>query len=83
MRHISTSRSVFGRVHTKYEVKNGVAILKLDSPNSKVNTLNVETMTEVKEIMDQVTKDPNVQATVLISGRHIFIPKNVFSYINW
>ncbi|XP_046442929.1 trifunctional enzyme subunit alpha, mitochondrial-like [Daphnia pulex] len=69
LRHLSTSRRCDGYVHTKYEVKNGIAIVKLDSPNSKVNTLNVETMTEVKEIMDMITKDTNVQATVLMSGK--------------
>lgn len=45
-----------------------MAVIKLDSPNSKVNTLNVETMTEVKEIMNLVTKDPNIKAAVLMSG---------------
>ena len=68
-RPLSTSRSSWGQVHTKYEVKNGVAVIKLDSPNSKVNTLNVETMTELKENLDLVSKDPNVKAAVLISGK--------------
>jgi enoyl-CoA hydratase/long-chain 3-hydroxyacyl-CoA dehydrogenase len=67
-RHLSTSRRFDGYVHAKYEVKNGVAVVKLDSPNSKVNTLNVETMTEVKEIMDMINKDANVHASVLMSG---------------
>ena len=49
-------------------MKNGIAVIKLDSPNSKVNTLNVETMTEVKEIMDLISKDPNIHASVLMSG---------------
>ncbi len=68
LRHISTSKTFYSRVHTKYEVKNGIAIIKLDSPNSKVNTLNIETMTEVKDIMDLISKDPNVHASVLMSG---------------
>lgn len=54
--------------HVNYEVKNGVAVLKIDSPNSKVNTLNVETMTEMKEVMDNLVKDSNVTAIVLMSG---------------
>ncbi|KAI9560509.1 hypothetical protein GHT06_011442 [Daphnia sinensis] len=65
----STSRRVDGHIHTRYEVKNGIAVVKLDSPNSKVNTLNVETMTEVKEILDVITKDANIRATVLMSGK--------------
>lgn len=55
--------------HVNYEVKNGVAVVKIDSPNSKVNTLNVETMTEMKETMDSLAKDSNVNAIVLMSGK--------------
>jgi enoyl-CoA hydratase / long-chain 3-hydroxyacyl-CoA dehydrogenase len=65
---MSTSPMLSNRVHTKYEVRNGVAIIKLDSPNSKVNTLNTEVMTEMKELFEILEKDPNVKASVLISG---------------
>ena len=58
------------RVHTKYEVKNGVAVIKFDSPNSKVNTLNTQTMTEMKELLGEAFKDSSVKAAVLISGGH-------------
>jgi len=68
-RALSTSHSAWARVHTKYEVKDGVAIIKIDSPNSKVNTLNVDTMTEMRELLDLVKSDSNVKATVLISGK--------------
>jgi len=68
-RTLSTSHSAWARVHTKYEVKNGVAVIKLDSPNSKVNTLNTETSAELKELLDLATNDPNVKATVLMSGK--------------
>lgn len=54
--------------HVNYEVRDGVGLLKIDSPNSKVNTLNVETMTEMKESMDTLVKDANVKAIVLMSG---------------
>jgi hypothetical protein len=49
-------------------LKNGVAVIKLDSPNSKVNTLNVETMNEVKKIMQVVSSNSDIHAAVLISG---------------
>lgn len=68
-RAFSTSNIAWARIHTKYEVKNGVALVKLDSPNSKVNTLNPETMGEVKELLETVYKDPNVKAAVLMSGK--------------
>nr|CAG4647683.1 EOG090X01G2 [Moina brachiata] len=60
--------AAFGK-HVNYEVKNGVAVLKIDSPNSKVNTLNVETMTEMKEAMDTLVKDSNINAIVVMSGK--------------
>jgi len=50
-------------------LKNGVAVIKLDSPNSKVNTLNVETMNEVKKIMQAVSSNSDIHAAVLMSGR--------------
>ena len=65
---MSTSPMLSNRVHTKYEVRNGVAIIKLDSPKSKVNTLNTEVITEMKELFEILEKDPNVKASVLISG---------------
>lgn len=67
--------AAFGK-HVNYEVKNGVAVLKIDSPNSKVNTLNVETMTEMKEAMDTLVKDSNINAIVVMSGKKN--PRDVF-----
>nr|CAG4651607.1 EOG090X01G2 [Triops cancriformis] len=56
-------------MHTEYEVKNNVAVIRFNSPNSKVNTLNQEVMGEMEELMKQVQNDPNVKAGVLISGK--------------
>nr|CAG4644583.1 EOG090X01G2 [Leptodora kindtii] len=69
LRYLSTTRVASDRIHTRYEVKNGVAVITLDSPNSKVNTLNSETMSEMKELLDQVEKDSSVTSAVLISGK--------------
>nr|CAG4641476.1 EOG090X01G2 [Eurycercus lamellatus] len=68
-RALSTTNGMWSPVHTKYEVRNGIAVIKLDTPNSKVNALNPETMKEVKDAMDSVSKDSNVRAAVLISGK--------------
>ena len=73
VRMLSVSANLSARVHTKYEVQNGVAIIKLDSPNSKVNTLNAETMSEMKELIDTIGADPAVKAAVLISGRVLHV----------
>lgn len=57
------------QVHVKYEVKNGVAVIKLDSPNSKVNTLSRDVMNEMQEAMKKVFTDSSVRSAVLISGK--------------
>lgn len=57
------------QVHIKYEVKNGVAVVKLDSPNSKVNTLSKDVMLEVQQVMNNVSSDSSVSSAVLISGK--------------
>jgi len=70
VRSFTTSRTTWSTNHAKYQVlKNGVAVIKLDSPNSKVNTLNVETMNEVKKIMQAVSSNSDIHAAVLMSGR--------------
>ena len=79
MRLLSSTKCNFDRVQTKYEVKNGVAVIKFDAPNSKVNVLNTETMTEMKELLDLVEKDPAVKAAVLMSGTLSLIMKLNFT----
>ncbi|KFM69376.1 Trifunctional enzyme subunit alpha, mitochondrial, partial [Stegodyphus mimosarum] len=56
-------------LHVKHEVKNGVAVVKFDSPNSKVNTLSREVTAEVQQVMKTVWSDPSVTSIVLISGK--------------
>lgn len=47
----------------------GVAIVKFDSPNSKVNSLNEEVMTEFQHALRQLQSDPSVKSAVLCSGK--------------
>ncbi|XP_071450753.1 trifunctional enzyme subunit alpha, mitochondrial [Hetaerina americana] len=68
IRYLSTT-PVMKRVHTKYEVKDGVAVIKLDSPGQKMNTLKKEVMQEMEEIVTEVENNPSVVAAVLISGK--------------
>jgi enoyl-CoA hydratase/long-chain 3-hydroxyacyl-CoA dehydrogenase len=46
-----------------------VAIVKIDSPNVKVNSLSREMFPEFTSVMDEVSKNENVKAVVLISGK--------------
>lgn len=53
----------------KYSLHDGIGILKIDTPNSKVNTLGQQIMDEVQENMNLVRNLPQVRAVVLLSGK--------------
>ncbi|KAK2183944.1 hypothetical protein NP493_291g02003 [Ridgeia piscesae] len=55
--------------HLKYETKDGVAVIKFDSPGVKVNTLSVPVFQEFKEALSKAQSDPAVSSIVLISGK--------------
>nr|CAD7585759.1 unnamed protein product [Timema genevievae] len=55
--------------HTKCKIIDDVCIVTLDSPNTKVNTLNMEVMFEVEQLLQQIAQNPSVRAAVLISGK--------------
>eukprot|EP00123_Amoebidium_parasiticum_P015366 comp22929_c1_seq1/m.36316 comp22929_c1_seq1/g.36316 ORF comp22929_c1_seq1/g.36316 comp22929_c1_seq1/m.36316 type:complete len:777 (-) comp22929_c1_seq1:514-2844(-) len=50
-------------------VKDGVAVVKLDQPNSKVNTLNKQLMEEFEAMYDSLSNDPQVKAAVIMSAK--------------
>ncbi|CAK1549982.1 unnamed protein product [Leptosia nina] len=56
-------------VHTKCKLVNGVYVITLDSPNVKVNSLNSAVINEVKNIVNEVERNPSIEAAVLISGK--------------
>lgn len=53
----------------KYDLKDGVGVLKMDTPNSKVNTLGQQILDEVRASMDLVRDRPEVKSVVLLSGK--------------
>jgi enoyl-CoA hydratase/long-chain 3-hydroxyacyl-CoA dehydrogenase len=53
----------------KYDVKDGVAVVTIDQPNSKVNTLSKQLMSEFGEVIEKIETDPNVKSAVLISAK--------------
>ena len=55
--------------HFKVEVEDGVAIVRMDSPNSKVNTLSTSLMAEMTEVLDRIESDPAIKSAVIISGK--------------
>ena len=52
-----------------YEVRDGVGVVKIDMPNSKVNTLTAELTSEFEEMFIQIENDPNVQSVAVVSGK--------------
>uniref|UniRef100_A0AAQ5XQA2 enoyl-CoA hydratase n=1 Tax=Amphiprion ocellaris TaxID=80972 RepID=A0AAQ5XQA2_AMPOC len=57
------------RTHVNYEVKGDVAVIRMNDPNSKVNTLSVQMQKEMIEVMGEVWADNAVNSAVLISSK--------------
>ncbi|XP_046425795.1 trifunctional enzyme subunit alpha, mitochondrial [Neodiprion fabricii] len=57
------------RKHTKCKVVQGVAVVTIDSPGVKVNSLNKEIMEEVELLLKDIESNASVNSAVLISGK--------------
>uniref|UniRef100_A0A665X7W9 enoyl-CoA hydratase n=1 Tax=Echeneis naucrates TaxID=173247 RepID=A0A665X7W9_ECHNA len=68
--HCTLSSPLFlARTHVNYEVKGDVAVVRINDPNSKVNTLSVKMQQEMSEVMNEVWANNAVQSAVLISSK--------------
>jgi len=63
----STAASV--QPYFEVEVKDGIAVVRMDQPNSPVNTINVDMQDEFAGVLDQIENDSNIRAAVLISKK--------------
>ncbi|XP_071117488.1 trifunctional enzyme subunit alpha, mitochondrial-like [Haliotis cracherodii] len=68
-RLLSTSAGMCARNHFKIDVKRDVAVVRIDSPNSKVNTLSAEVQSEFLEVLNEVQNNSSVRGVVLISSK--------------
>jgi len=50
-------------------VEGGIAVVRMDQPNSPVNTINVSMQDEFASVLDQIENDANIRAAVLISKK--------------
>lgn len=50
-------------------VEDGIAVVKFDDKNAKVNTLSRGTMDEFREVYNEITNKSDVKGIVLISGK--------------
>ncbi|XP_066598471.1 trifunctional enzyme subunit alpha, mitochondrial-like [Prorops nasuta] len=55
--------------HFKIKVVDNVAVVTLDSPGEKVNTLNQEVMNEIALVLQNIENNAAVSSAVLISGK--------------
>uniref|UniRef100_A0AAY3ZU22 enoyl-CoA hydratase n=1 Tax=Denticeps clupeoides TaxID=299321 RepID=A0AAY3ZU22_9TELE len=60
---------MLARTHVSYEIKDDVAIIRINDPNSKVNTLSVQLQQEMTEVMNEVLGNEAVKSAVLISSK--------------
>uniref|UniRef100_K7GDF6 enoyl-CoA hydratase n=1 Tax=Pelodiscus sinensis TaxID=13735 RepID=K7GDF6_PELSI len=65
-RSVATSSSLQARTHVNYDVKGDVAVVRFNSPNSKVNTLSKQLQSEFTEIMNEIWANEAVKSAVLI-----------------
>lgn len=68
-RNFSGSSALLARTHINYGVKGNVAVIRINSPNSKVNTLNKEVLTEFMEVMNEIWASDQIKSAVLISSK--------------
>ena len=66
MRSLATAANT---KHLKYKVVDNVAVVTIDSPGVKVNTLNADVMNEIATILKNIETNSAVSSAVLISGK--------------
>ncbi|XP_077008448.1 trifunctional enzyme subunit alpha, mitochondrial isoform X2 [Tamandua tetradactyla] len=68
-RNFTRAPPLMARTHINYGVKGDVAVVRINSPNSKVNTLNKELQSEFIEVMNEIWASDQIRSAVLISSK--------------
>uniref|UniRef100_A0A8C2CHW9 Trifunctional enzyme subunit alpha, mitochondrial n=1 Tax=Cyprinus carpio TaxID=7962 RepID=A0A8C2CHW9_CYPCA len=68
-RSLSVSSAVLARTHVSYEVKDNVAVVRINDPTSKVNTLGRHMQAELVEVINEIWGNSAVKSAVLISSK--------------
>ncbi|XP_007664923.1 trifunctional enzyme subunit alpha, mitochondrial isoform X2 [Ornithorhynchus anatinus] len=68
-RNFTQSSTLLSRTHINYAVKGDVAVVRINSPNSKVNTLNKELKLEFMQVMNEIWASEAIRSAVLISAK--------------
>ncbi|GAV07047.1 hypothetical protein RvY_16935 [Ramazzottius varieornatus] len=59
---------VIGR-HMRMDIRDGVAVVRFDAPNAKVNTLSEAMQSEFQQILSEIQGRNDITSAVLISGK--------------
>ncbi|KAJ8342149.1 hypothetical protein SKAU_G00320770 [Synaphobranchus kaupii] len=68
-RNLTVSPAMLVRTHVNYEVKDDVAVVRINDPNSKVNTLSLQMQSEMTDVMNEIWANEAVKSAVLISSK--------------
>nr|XP_036846527.1 trifunctional enzyme subunit alpha, mitochondrial isoform X1 [Manis javanica]XP_036846528.1 trifunctional enzyme subunit alpha, mitochondrial isoform X2 [Manis javanica] len=68
-RNFKGSSALLTRTHINYGVKGDVAVVRINSPNSKVNVLNKELHSEFLEVMNEIWTSNQIRSVILISSK--------------
>ncbi|KAI8042973.1 trifunctional enzyme subunit alpha, mitochondrial [Drosophila gunungcola] len=68
-RLMSTNPAPVANKHLHTKVVNGVLVIRIDSPNAKVNSLGTEVSDEFERVIKDLETNPAVSSAVLISGK--------------
>ncbi|XP_072419500.1 trifunctional enzyme subunit alpha, mitochondrial-like [Chiloscyllium punctatum] len=68
-RHFAVSSIMMERTHVNCEIKGDVAVVRFNTPDSKVNTLSKKLQSEFTEVMNEVWANDGVRSAVLISSK--------------
>uniref|UniRef100_A0A673KPS7 Trifunctional enzyme subunit alpha, mitochondrial n=1 Tax=Sinocyclocheilus rhinocerous TaxID=307959 RepID=A0A673KPS7_9TELE len=60
---------MMAHTHVNYEIKGDVAVIRMNDPSARVNTLSVQVQREMAEVMDEIWGNNAVQSVVLISSK--------------
>lgn len=52
----------------RVKVNNGVCVATLDNAGEKVNSVNMEVLSEMENFINDVSNDPGISSVVVISG---------------
>ncbi|KAM9495963.1 hydroxyacyl-CoA dehydrogenase trifunctional multienzyme complex subunit alpha a [Clarias gariepinus] len=67
--NLSVSAALLARTHVNYEIKDDVAVVRINDPTSKVNTLSKHMQAELSEVMGEIWGNGAVKSAVLISTK--------------